>query len=311
MIFTLSPSPLDLGSVLMGKSVSGTIVLTNASFFDMTSVGIAVSGAGFSLSPTGTCIGTLGPQQSCNIVVSFTAGTTAGLAKGTVTVRQGGVTKTVAVTATVLSNPEQADAGAPDLVSADVARWTDTLDSDVFFGWDQARIADMGTGWWVNAQKGKFFISTRLRIADAMDGTGRPLAISITEIVTNKSGSTALSLVPLPSELSGKWIYDPEKGETAQGPVVATTFDEASRFFDGGADPFYNSAKGYSAKVSAWANYRETPGDAAYYLDLRIWEMASAADAASLYNDLLQFAYWSPDNVPWKTCQGVAGNPCP
>jgi hypothetical protein len=396
MIFALSPSPLDLGSVLMGKSVSGTIVMTNPSFFDMTGVGIAVSGAGFGLSPTGTCTGTLGTEQSCNIVVSFTAGTTAGPAKGLVTVSQGGLIKPVQVTATVVSGeapfrmtPSTAsfktvvgtpsspatfyvtgDLGSTGLTVTITGTNTDdfsfTTDCDQPFApgvantcqvavvynpkvapttsstatlrvaepgngasaiatlsgttvpastptlpWDQARIGDMGTGWWMNAQKGKFFISTRLRITDATDRTGRAQAINITEIVTNKSGSTALSLVPLPSELPGKWIYDPEMGMTAAGPMVATTFDEATKYINGGADPFYNSTKGYSAKVFAWANYRETPGDAAYYLDLRIWEMASPADAASLYSDLLQNALYSPDNVPWKTCQGVAGNPCP
>jgi hypothetical protein len=100
-LLQLTPSPLDLGKVLLGKTATGTMVLTNATITALSGIRITVSGAGYSLSAAGTCTGTLAIQESCNIVVNFSAGTTTGLAKGAVTVSQGTVTRTVAVTATV------------------------------------------------------------------------------------------------------------------------------------------------------------------------------------------------------------------
>jgi hypothetical protein len=102
MGFTLSTNSLDLGSLLPGKSASGTIVITNSAFVDLTGFHFNVDGTGFSLSPTGTCTDTIAMEQTCDIVVTFTAGTTPGPAKGTLQVSQGGVTKTVALTATVM-----------------------------------------------------------------------------------------------------------------------------------------------------------------------------------------------------------------
>jgi hypothetical protein len=388
---SLTPNPLDLGSVLPGKTVKGTMTLSSAA----PGLVVAISGTGFTVNP-GTCTDSLPAGQTCTLEVSYTAGSTLGLARGTVTASQGGVSAVAAVTATVsgparlvmtpttatlqtaLGSPSPpaifyiANVGEMSSEAIDVAiTGTDKDDfsatsscpktlpgggilscqvtvvynpktlpatnatatltvtdsgpggssaSSALTGtatpagtptlpWDQARLSDTGTSWWMNAQKGKFFISAKLR-CDALEKTsGRVQTLSITGLVASKSGSTAVSLVPLPSELAGKWIYDPEIEMTAAGPVVAKTFDEATNYIDGGADPFYNSGKGYSAKVLAWANYRETPGDAAYYLDLRVWEMASAADAASLYTDLLQNALWS--SVSWKTCQSGAKDPCP
>jgi hypothetical protein len=101
---TMTPTPLDLGSVLVGKTATGTIVMSNGSIGTAaTGIVINVSGTGFSLSPTGTCTETLASGQSCTIVVSFTAGSTSGPAKGTLTVSQGGVTKPLAIVATVLA----------------------------------------------------------------------------------------------------------------------------------------------------------------------------------------------------------------
>lgn len=493
---TVSPSPLDLGPVLPGKTATGTIVLTNPGFFDVSGVGIAVNGPGYSLSPTGTCTGTLAAQQSCNIVVSFTGGSTLGPAKGTVTVRQGGVTKTVPVTATVgqaagvLLSPSSASlptmvgtpsapasftvqyggdesgpapavtitgvnkddfgftttcnqprvpgetntcqievvytpkvatvtnatatltvtlpsgasasaalvgtavtGGPPSIlgdrtdfgsvvvgstsaaltftmpnngsealkitnVSTSLPQFTIATDNctgketppkasctftvqfkpvpgdlgamngnlKVAFEnspfpsyltvtgtaipatavpppWDQARLGNGGTGWWMNAQKGKFFLSIKLRNSYPEDTAGRAEAVSISKLVASRTGSTAVDLVPLPKELPGIWAYDPDQ----QGPVVATTYDQVTSIIDGAAAPFYTSA--YSAKVLAWANYSESRGDMSYRLDLQVWEMASAGDAAALYTDLLKNSLYS--SVSWKTCQSSGENLCP
>lgn len=99
--FTLTPSPLDLGAVLAGQTVTGTVVMTNTATTGLTGIIFNVSGVGFRPSSAGTCTDALGVGESCQIVVSFTAGTTSGISKAAVTVSQGGVTRTVAVTATV------------------------------------------------------------------------------------------------------------------------------------------------------------------------------------------------------------------
>jgi hypothetical protein len=102
----ITPSWLDLGRVLPGRTVTKTIVLTNQTVADLLGMVISISSPSYSLSPTGTCTGTLLIQQSCNIDVTFTAGRTLGPAEGFVTISQGGITKFVPVTATVYSIPE-------------------------------------------------------------------------------------------------------------------------------------------------------------------------------------------------------------
>lgn len=102
MRLTLAPSPLDLGTVVMGKTTTESIAMTNGTPFDLTGIVITVSGTGFSRSATGTCTDTLASGQFCTIDVSFAA-TVTGLAKGTVTVQQGGVIFSVPVTVKVPS----------------------------------------------------------------------------------------------------------------------------------------------------------------------------------------------------------------
>lgn len=98
--FTLAPAPLDLGPVLAGKTASGIVVMTNTAPTGIADIVMNVSGAGF-VAGTGTCTATLAVGQTCNIVVNFTAGTASGVARGALNVSQGGVTKTVALSATV------------------------------------------------------------------------------------------------------------------------------------------------------------------------------------------------------------------
>lgn len=499
--WSLSPSPLDLGAVITGRTATGTMVLTNTSHQDLTGFVISISGVGFALSPTGTCTDTLAVDQSCSIDVSFTADPTLGRGKGTLSVSQGGVTRTVALSATVSSFPQwdltpssavlQTTVGTPsspvtftisrgagamhvaisgvnmkdfsfttdcdkplvgdvsgtcqvtvvynpatapttnstatltvtdlgtglsatatltgtalncgagsgimgtstdfgdvavgstsapltftiwnpggeDLtglkISTNISQFAVSTDdctgkviapgsqctiavqftpaagdngaiqgqikaiwggpcSTAWRGvvgsavppakalWDQARIGNTGTSWWMNVVKGKFFLSIKLRNSWVDDSAGRAEAVGIAKLLASKSGSTALDLIPKLIELPGTWIYDPSYVETQAGPVVATTYEQAINYIDGGAAPFYES--GVTAKVLAWGNYLETDSDkdAPYSLDLRIWEMASASDAGTLYATLLKNSLYSPDNVPWETCQGGdAANPCP
>jgi hypothetical protein len=175
-------------------------------------------------------------------------------------------------------------------------------------------VGNPGTGWWMNAVKGKFFLSIKLKNSYAEDIAGRSETVAITKIVAGKSGSSAVALVPKASELPGTWINDPDASYTADGPAVATSFDKATEYIDGGADPFYDATKSYKAVALAWANFKENDAskDSPYGLDLRVWEMGSAADATNLYSDLLNNSLYSPNNVPWKECTGGdATNPCP
>ena len=77
------------------------MAITNTATTGLTGIVITASGTGFALTAASTtCTDTLAVGQTCNIVVGFTAAT-AGLASGSVTVSQGGVTKQVPLTATV------------------------------------------------------------------------------------------------------------------------------------------------------------------------------------------------------------------
>ena len=98
--FSLTPSSLDLGKVLLKATATGTVVLTNNATTGLTGFVITVSGTGFTQGLTTTCTDVLPVGQTCNIVASFTAAT-AGVATGSIVVNQGGVTKSVSLTATV------------------------------------------------------------------------------------------------------------------------------------------------------------------------------------------------------------------
>jgi hypothetical protein len=166
----------------------------------------------------------------------------------------------------------------------------------------------------MNAVKGKFFLSVKLGHSEMSDTAGRDQAIAVTKVVANKSGSGALAMMPAASELPGAWVTDPEANSyTANGAVVATTFEKATEYIDGGADPYYPTDKNYKAAAFAWANFKENNSskDSPYTLDVKVWEMASAADTKTLYKDLLSNSYYSPDNYPWKECTGDATTPCP
>jgi hypothetical protein len=163
--------------------------------------------------------------------------------------------------------------------------------------WDQARLGNTTTAWWLNAQKGQFFLAVKLKGSPADDTTGRALEVKVAQVIAKKSGSSALALLPSVSELPGTWVTDPDITYTDKGPAVADNLTDITVWIDGGADPFFTSA--YSAKALAWANYVASD-DTGYAFDLRVWQMASAADAKKLYSDLLGNSLYN--NVTWATC---------
>jgi hypothetical protein len=174
--------------------------------------------------------------------------------------------------------------------------------------WDQARIGNSGTAWWINATKGKFFISAKMKPSYKDDLQGRAQVVSLGKLVAEKSGSN--SVLPKPEEVPGKWINDADKPETANGQVVATDETKATDLIDGGAAPFYTSS--YKAKTFVWANYLEDDAskESPLKLELILWEMGSTADAKTLYKDLLDNSLYS--NVSWTTCAATdANNICP
>ncbi|HEX7596885.1 MAG TPA: hypothetical protein VF518_01655 [Polyangia bacterium] len=176
---------------------------------------------------------------------------------------------------------------------------TSTSSSTGASSWDQARLGNTTTAWWLNAQKGQFFLAVKLKGAPADDTTGRALNVKVAQLIAKKSGSSALALLPVASDLPGpsKWVTDPDISYTASGPAVADNLTDITVWIDGGADPFFTSA--YKAQALAWANYVASD-DTGYALDLRVWQMASAADAKKLYSDLLGNSLYN--NVTWSTC---------
>ncbi len=94
---SLSPAPVDLGTIEIGHPAQATVTLTNTGTSAAPIDNIAVSGAAFSRG-----ISTCGPQlaagESCDIVVTA-APTTFGSATGTLTVTSGGNEATADLTA--------------------------------------------------------------------------------------------------------------------------------------------------------------------------------------------------------------------
>jgi hypothetical protein len=167
-------------------------------------------------------------------------------------------------------------------------------------GWDEARIGDTGTNWWINARKGAYFFSVQINPSYTDAATGRAMVVSFAQTVVGKlkSGSPApATLVPAAGEISG-WTFDPDETKTMDGPAVATNMDDAVALIDGAADPFFVPGS-YSAVGLAWERYVKDP----YLLDLKVWQMASAADATKVYSDLLNNSLYS--NVTWTTCSAT------
>jgi hypothetical protein len=181
--------------------------------------------------------------------------------------------------------------------------------------WDEGRIANTGTDWWVNATKGVFFLSIKITNSYADDAAGRATVISFVEDVIRKiaPGATPASLLPASGEFTG-WTYDPNSPDTAAGPAPASNFDAATALFDGAADaifgvavPFTPSTRSFQPVRLVWGVYTD---GATHGMDAKVVEMASQGDAGKLYTDVLTYSQYAPDNIPWKECTGSDPNPC-
>jgi hypothetical protein len=174
--------------------------------------------------------------------------------------------------------------------------------------WDEARIANTGTDWWLNVRKGAYYFSLDITPSFEDDTVGREDVINFGKALAAKltSGSPApASLAPTANEVSG-WTYDPDSARTASGPAVATNGTQAENLIDGGAAAFFDGTKSYQAKGLAWEIY----ASGTYTLDLQVWQMANAADATLLYTDLINSSSLY-SNAPFVACSGTdPANPC-
>lgn len=179
--------------------------------------------------------------------------------------------------------------------------------------WDQGRIANTGTQWWVNATKGAFFFSMLFGPSYATDTAGQATAISFTEDAIKKltpTTATPASLMPAPNEVAG-WIYDPNSPDSVTGPAVANNFDAATALFDGAADPIFpNPPRSYVPVSLAWEVYGNTSTNPYQTIDAKIIQLPSSANAGRFYTDLLSESQYSKDNNPWSECTGSDPNPC-
>lgn len=99
--FTVAPTAIDLGSLAVGQVVQTTVTVTaNA---NLTGLSTTVRGTDLRIEATSTCGATLSANQSCTVAVRFTAGAAGASSGNAVVVSQGGVTKTVPITANVLT----------------------------------------------------------------------------------------------------------------------------------------------------------------------------------------------------------------
>jgi hypothetical protein len=174
--------------------------------------------------------------------------------------------------------------------------------------WDEARVANTGTDWWINIRKGAFYFSLDITMSLQDDTVGRAEVINFGKAVAAKLTSASpapATLVPAANEVSG-WTFDPGNYKTASGPAVATDGTEAEGLIDGGAAAFFDGTKSYQAKGLAWENYVNDP----YQMVLQVWQMANAADATKLYTDLLTSSSLY-SNAPFVACPGTdPANPC-
>ena len=176
-------------------------------------------------------------------------------------------------------------------------------------GWDEARIANTGTAWWLNATKGAYFFAAQISPSPTDDATGKTTVIDFAQKVVAKlkSGTpTPASLIPAANEIPS-WAYaqDQDHTATANGPIVVTSQTSATDLIDGGADPFYTSS--YSASGMAQEFYT----NGTYIIEIRIWQMGSTTQAKALFTGLLADSLYSCDNYPWTQVSPSDPKPCP
>jgi hypothetical protein len=99
--FVLDKSAIDFGDIAVGQQVQATVTVTaTAGLSDLV---VDRSGADITFDPTSTCASTLVSGASCTVVVDFTSAKPGAATGDAVVVSQGGVSKSVAVHANVLT----------------------------------------------------------------------------------------------------------------------------------------------------------------------------------------------------------------
>jgi hypothetical protein len=178
--------------------------------------------------------------------------------------------------------------------------------------WDQGRIANTGTEWWVNATKGAYFFSIQITNSFLADKAGAATVISFTEGVINKitpSTTAPASLLPTSGEVAG-WTYDQTSDYTKAGPATANNAADATNYIDGAADPIFDPTRTYQPVALSWEVYTNGSATTPQQIDAKIVQMVSSGDAGKLYNDVLTFSQYDPQNIPWTQCTGSDPTPC-
>jgi hypothetical protein len=104
--FALSPSQIALGDVPVGAALQFTVTVTAQSA--LTGLSVGIQGADVKLDATSTCTAALAAGASCTLVVNFSSAVVGSSTSDAVVVSQGGVTRSVPVTANVLAPPKLA-----------------------------------------------------------------------------------------------------------------------------------------------------------------------------------------------------------
>lgn len=104
------------------------------------------------------------------------------------------------------------------------------------------------------------------------------------------AGPDVSALAPADNEISG-WVGDPMNGFNGVTQIVRT-YAAAVQLIDGSADPFFQESTGkVTAKGLAYNKYAKT--GTTLTIDHRAWQLASAADCATVYADLMNYGQYS------------------
>ena len=99
--FALLPTQISLGDVPVGATIQSTITVTAQSA--LAGMTFGVQGADLKLDASSTCTDVLASGSSCTIVVNFSSATAGASISDAVIINQGGVTRSVPITANVLT----------------------------------------------------------------------------------------------------------------------------------------------------------------------------------------------------------------
>jgi hypothetical protein len=99
--FTVDKTVIDLGNLAIGQAAQATVTVTAGS--TLTGLTTAVVGTDIKTDAASTCTTNLAAGLTCTVVVDFSSTTPGAAAGDAITIAQGGVTKTIPVSANVLT----------------------------------------------------------------------------------------------------------------------------------------------------------------------------------------------------------------